>query len=587
MKKIIPFGLVFTIILASCGSPAQDSLIGDVDVESISQNLGDIQLLDLDAPLPSPGAAALRMLAEDEPGVLTLAEDVEAAERAAMEAAIAELQAQLETSGNFQDITPAGMVFFEPSILALQAAKYPRAKPVTIPADYQFQADSSSGGGGQSAAFYIGLLGSMFNDMLLSDLPPTPTQNVNGSHAEGNATTRLDMDFGRGEDGSTEFGMGFKSEVSKEGASAKAETGVKVKGIRCPDANGNVNFTITTRLSGEAVGAGITQDLTAKVTATVNDDAVITSSIIDVIQGTRTVKGGVGQYFESGMTVSLRSDYSVEKTSDGRLIRHSQNATLEVSRPAHEAGIKAALELGMGSLASARFFWKDGRCVKIEAVSPGTVEPGSITAIPVNVVVRHNRSEVKSKLKAELTGADSIDPTSLAKTPGTLTYTAPSEAGKSATILLTATSRRGIATLKLEANTGEKKQSYIVIETPGSGRSWKGACIDDLSKSFSLAWDGPGQDGSYNISPNSATSGNLTEVLHVDIGGTTMDYTGNGSYEIKPTNKDAEGNIIELEITYRATGTVKNCAAGFCVTSEMESGEGAQIPLRVQDGPCP
>ena len=133
------------------------------------------------------------------------------------------------------------------------------------------------------------------------------------------------------------------------------------------------------------------------------------------------------------------------------------------------AGLTAALELGISSLMSAQSAWQDGKCVKIEAPSPGKVEPGSTTSIPVKVVSSFDGSDAPSKLKAALTGAESIDPTSLAKTPGTLTYTAPDEKAKSATILLTATSKRGKATLELNANTGEKKQTYHVIDTPGVG----------------------------------------------------------------------------------------------------------------------
>jgi hypothetical protein len=98
--------------------------------------------------------------------------------------------------------------------------------------------------------------------------------------------------------------------------------------------------------------------------------------------------------------------------------------------------------------------WLKGGCVKIEATSPGTVKPGSTTEIPVKVLHRFDGSAVPSKLEAVLAGEKSIDPTSLAKTPGTLIYTAPGEQGKSATITLTATSRRGRATLVLTASTG-------------------------------------------------------------------------------------------------------------------------------------
>ncbi len=222
-----------------------------------------------------------------------------------------------------------------------------------------------------------------------------------------------------------------------------------------------------------------------------------------------------------------------------------------------------------------------------KAPSPGKVEPGSTTPIPVNVISIFDGSNAPSKLKAALTGGASIDPTALAKTPGTLTYTAPDEKGKSATILLTATSKRGKAKLELNANTGEKKQTYHVIETPGAGGSWSGDCIEDLSKPFTVLFTGPGMTSTFIISPSSSTSGSLVEKQHVGMGGVTMDYEGNGSYTIIPTDKDPDGNLIGMEIVYHTTGNVISCGEGKCVTTKFESGKGVQIPLRVQDEPCP
>jgi hypothetical protein len=126
--------------------------------------------------------------------------------------------------------------------------------------------------------------------------------------------------------------------------------------------------------------------------------------------------------------------------------------------------------------------WLKGGCVKIEATSPGTVKPGSTTDIPVKVIHRFDGSEVPSKLEAALSGEKSVDPTSLAKTPGTLTYTAPDEPGKSATIKLTATSRRGRATLDLTASTGGA--AYRIV---GGLDDWQtDTAVCDIMKPFTL-----------------------------------------------------------------------------------------------------
>ena len=444
-----------------------------------------------------------------------------------------------------------------------------------------------SDGGGLSAAATVGLIVSAFTDMFVNQLPAVPTTSASKTATKGDATTKMSMELGRGEDGSTKFGIGLKTEASKEKTSAKSEMTAKVDGQRCPNAEGQVSFTITATLGSESGGSGTTQDLTTFVRATVGDDAEVTSTTFDMVQGTRQVKGGRQVYIETGGTYKYGPNYSDGKVSNMRGIRNSQNATAEDVVNLHGPGIQAALDLGIASLASAQVAWQDGKCVKIEAPSPGKVEPGSTTAIPVNVISIFDGSNAPSKLKAALTGAESIDPTTLAKTPGTLTYTAPDEKGKSATILLTATSKRGKAKLELNANTGEKKQTYHVIETPGAGGSWSGDCIEDLSKPFTVLFTGPGMTSTFIISPSSSTSGSLVEKQHVGMGGVTMDYEGNGSYTIIPTDKDPDGNLIGMEIVYHTTGNVISCGEGKCVTTKFESGKGVQIPLRVQDEPCP
>ena len=65
-----------------------------------------------------------------------------------------------------------------------------------------------------------------------------------------------------------------------------------VDGQRCPNAEGQVSFTIKATLGSESGGTGTTQDLTTFVRATVGDDAEITSTTFDMIQGTTQTKGG-------------------------------------------------------------------------------------------------------------------------------------------------------------------------------------------------------------------------------------------------------------------------------------------------------
>lgn len=116
---------------------------------------------------------------------------------------------------------------------------------------------------------------------------------------------------------------------------------------------------------------------------------------------------------------------------------------------------------------------------------------------------------------------------------------------------------------------------------------WSGDCIDDLSKPFTVFYNAPGITNSYIITPSSATGGSLVEKQLFEMGGVTMNYTGNGSYTIIPDNKDSDGNVFGMEIVYKTSGNAISCSEGKCVTTKMESGKGVQIPLRVQDKACP
>ncbi len=96
MKKLqtVSFGVVTIFILVSCSLFTPKESQNDSKLGNVNLSVTDLPPLDLEGSLPSPGAASLRALAVDEPGVAALVDDVEASERAALQAAIEELQAQ-------------------------------------------------------------------------------------------------------------------------------------------------------------------------------------------------------------------------------------------------------------------------------------------------------------------------------------------------------------------------------------------------------------------------------------------------------------------------------------------------------------
>jgi hypothetical protein len=266
------------------------------------------------------------------------------------------------------------------------------------------------------------------------------------------------------------------------------------------------------------------------VRAVVNDDAQVESYTMDLMQGTRQVKDGVAVYIETATTMKHDGDNYSE--SNFRVIRHSQSATKANAEPLSMAGLEAAFATGLTALKIAEQSWLNGKCTKIEAPSPGSVTPSSTTAIPVTVRHRFDKSEVPSKLDAELSGEASVDPTTLAKTSGTLTYTAPGETGKSATIKLTATSRRGRATLDLTANTGGA--AYRIV---GGLDDWQtNSEVCDIMKPFQLTGGGftmqlsGGLSGTYTYTGPFNAQGSGTYTISLPDGlGKPGTMTGGGA----------------------------------------------------------
>ena len=172
------------------------------------------------------------------------------------------------------------------------------------------------------------------------------------------------------------------------------------------------------------------------------------------------------------------------------------------------------------------------------------------------MTVRHRiaGSEIPSKLTAALSGGQSVDPTKLAKTPGTLTYTAPNENGKSATILLTATSKRGKATLELSANTGGA--AYRIV---GGLDDWQtDTSVCDIMKPFALTspiltvnFSG-GLSGTYTYSggPFGAAGGNSYTISLPDGVGKPGTMTGGGTGCVEtPLGKQCSGGTERYTLT--------------------------------------
>lgn len=514
----IVWALVLASLLASgCGRG------GSKDAAAYQKIIDAVAKFDPKAPPPSPGAASLRGLAVLEPRVAELESMIEAAERAAIKSSLAKLPADRVAGDETKEISA-----MRPEQPPFAGAAFGRSPMfgTSFPLLALWQGQGDAPAPSANAAMVITAVVSGWNDQFQPNVEAGTSVSGGGKENEADGgTSDNSLNLGRNNDGSSNFGIGIKSEAEKNGVKAKTDVAAQLDGYRCPNAEGQVSFTMKMRLGAETNGAGYLQELTAFIRAVVNDDAEVASHTMDLVQGTRQVKGGSQVYIESGLT--MKFDGANYTESNFQIIRHSQQATAENSRPLSEAGLEAAHGMGETALAMAKHNWQSGGCTQIEATSPGSVAPSSTTSIPVTVRQRFEKSEVPSKLDAALSGGKSIDPAKIAKTRGTLTYTAPGETGKSATIKLTATSRRGRCTLDLTANTGGK--SYRVAGV-SNGVSFTGE-ICSLDKPFVIDATFPGGSAKTSFAPSSSAGGTTT----VSGGGNECVHSGGGTYKVTTT----------------------------------------------------
>lgn len=333
--------------------------------------------------------------------------------------------------------------------------------------------------------------------------------------------------------------MELTTKISMPVFGLDANSKVTLTGELCPNSDGKVDITVKGASNGRAGSSGSViydKNLEARIMVTVGDDANVAGADFDLRQATRSTAGGREIYVDTSQSGQMTGDkYSNGKFGELKVNRASSKVSGEDVKVSDD-GIAAAYFLAVGALESAKERWQKGGCVRIEASSPGTVAPSSNTSIPVTVRHKFGGAEVPSRLDAELTGEKSVDPTRLAKTSGTLTYTAPGETGKSATIKLTATSRRGKATLDLTASTGGG--SYRIV---GGLDDWQtNTKVCDIMKPFQLTGGGlimelsGGLSGRYTYTGpfNAQGSGTYTISLPDGLGKPgTMTGGGAGSAE--------------------------------------------------------
>ncbi len=547
-KRILPVLAILLCVSLSCtflkdkfaggGEPARefDRIVRDLPFEAKE-------------PFVSPGAVAVRHLAQVDPTVAPLVTSIETAERGAMRKLIAaNPNADVEKKGeNASSDSPVRRTGTTPVAFARR-----NSSGSSVSGLLMFQAGDTPLPGMNDGAL-VGMLAGQFKSML-SDVQ-TGAYNKKDSKTETSdgTTTTMDFELGGSEDGSTVFGLGLKTESTKNGVKVTTEMNAKVEGNDCPNAEGQVQITVKVRMSARSGVGGYTQDITAFVRMVVGDDANTASTTIDIDQATSRGKNGQEVYVQTGETIKYGADFGGGTLSNQRVIQKTDNASADDVNEAWKSGQSAAYGAAIGAIVNAETIWKGGKCIKIEATAPGSVDPGSRTEIPVKVRHKKDGSDVPAKVDANLVGEASLDPTIIPKAPGTLTYIAPGEKNKTATIKLKATSRRGIATLDLPADTG--RNSYRASGKQESATFAGDIC--NLNTPFEIDVVSITGNWPMKFTPSGEAGGQMEG--NYSFGDCTL--SGGGPYTVA-LKEDGTGT---LTFTYNSTAT---CPAGSRTTSK-------------------
>jgi hypothetical protein len=273
----------------------------------------------------------------------------------------------------------------------------------------------------------------------------------------------------------------------------------------CPTDGGIVPATIDVHIQLGKSGAGAVASRTSTSSNTFSghvDDQAVLRRVTHDMQQTASWQNssGAGGYDFNSTGLNWNAGESgisggVDASGIGGSARSNGSAT--DSQVTKEAGgtmaiDKAAVDPAYGA---AQKLWRAGRCVVIQAPDykaetplatadqgktqhDEEVDGGSLTKFGINLKHRFAGGALSQPVKASLNGDKKLQPTELKSGSGSLSYTAPGEDDKQATVTLKSVSRRGIGNLVIAFHT---KGKHLKL-------SARGTMTTTFSSFLNLAW---------------------------------------------------------------------------------------------------
>lgn len=503
-QSILSRALVLIIIgivaLSGCSDPSSEAASKQVEPPAAAKQTGSSRSatgtqptgtlkVDPNAPFPSLSGEILRLLEADEPELSKHRETLLKAEQQAIVNAIKEFQAQLKSPirhGNKVSVfIPMRMP--QPAVLVARQSGFNSLYsfiPSAYAADQSYSNTFSTIQDSMAGAAIVSWFGEFVTTpQEQSDKPiNTPVGKDGDTKAEITVISQP----------GSPISVEIATKIELPPFALEAASKVSLSGSLCPDATGRVKLHLTLSSKGKVGKNG-------KMKYGRNLDMTVIAAVDD--NGNR-----------------ISTDYQAKEPDED---------------PAGSAA------LGAGAIGVAESKWQNGKCVTINASSPGSVKPKATSKIPVTVMHKLDGSTVPAKVTAALTGGASVSPSVIPKTPGDLTHVAVDKDGATMTITLKATSRRGNATADLTINT-----KGMVFKLDGGADEFHGTgIVCNFEKPFKVSGDGL----TVTFTPNSKAGGTYkySGKLH------GFEAWGKGTYTVKYDGDDP------VHVTAKGPGTVK------------------------------
>ncbi len=374
-------------------------------------------------------------------------------------------------------------------------------------------------------------------------------QSANGSATKANeagtGTSTLGLELSSSAAGSSGAGLSMESDVTgTDGTKVQTRLALRAEGPRCPDTAGALVLTFSGEMSstvtppsGKATSAKST--FKGTINASFDDSAEVANVTIDTdVEASRTEASGRSTYvnFRKGNSATDPFTGGRMTSATGSITRSSQSVSVLNDGDAAMVGEAAEIvfNAALGVLAGRKVTIQNNGCVVIEA-SPKTKVSAS-EVVPFEVRTKHVVEGVPldKRVDATLTGKGSLDPSSLAKTPDKLTYTAGAERDDSGTISLVSKSRRGIGSTAVTITVGG---SFRVDQALGALGINGDVCSLDAPFTLNITGELP---GTITFTPGDVRGGSFSGTGKVGSG--TIKWSG--SYTV--TGADTDSPVIAI-----------------------------------------